>query len=78
MSLVSGVVLTLVQPISKLNIECEKILQAAIDHGMGTVLLLGYDKDGEFYAASSTGDGGEVLYLCERFKHKLMSGEFLA
>jgi hypothetical protein len=39
--------------------------------------VLGYDKDGEFYAASSTADGGEVIYLCELLKHKLLSGEFV-
>jgi hypothetical protein len=73
----TGVLLKLVQPITKLDIECEKVLQSALDIGMGTVLLLGYDKDGEFYAAASTADGGEVVYLCELFKHKLLSGEFL-
>jgi hypothetical protein len=75
---VSGTILKLVPPITKLDIECEKILQAAIDRGMCTVLLLGYDKDGEFYAASSTADGGDVIYLCELFKQKLLGGEFLA
>lgn len=41
-----------------------------------TVLLIGYDADGNFYARSSICDGGELLWLVETFRHKLLSGEF--
>lgn len=41
------------------------------------VLILGYDKDGSLYAASSDGlaDGGALLWLLETFRQKLVSGD---
>lgn len=43
------------------------------------VLVLGYDSDGELYAASSSElvDGGNILWLIETFKQKLLNLEFL-
>lgn len=72
----SGVVLKLVPAETKLDVDARKVLQGAIDQEVGTALVLGYTPDGEFYAASSTGDGGTLLYLLETFKHKLMAGDF--
>lgn len=37
-----------------------------------TVLILGYDKQGEFYFASSEPDGGSVLWLLEWAKKELL------
>jgi hypothetical protein len=37
-----------------------------------TVIVIGFDKDGGFCFQSSTPDGGEVLWLMELAKHKLM------
>lgn len=43
------------------------------------VLLLGWDKDGNFDARATLGlkDGGDILWLVETFKHKLMSGDYI-
>ena len=42
------------------------------------VILIGYDKDGMIHARSTLGlkDGGDLLWLIETFKHKLMNGDF--
>ena len=44
------------------------------------VLIVGWDKDGDFDARASLGlsDGGDMLWLIESFKAKLMGGEFFA
>ena len=52
-----------------------------IEQAMGRydqVLIIGYDHDGKFDARATLGlkDGGDVLWLIETFKHKLMSGDF--
>ena len=52
-----------------------------IEQAMGLydqVLIIGYDHDGKFDARATLGlkGGGDVLWLIETFKHKLMSGDF--
>lgn len=54
-----------------------------LEQAMGryrSVLVLGWDRDGEFDARATTdlADGGDVLWLVEVFKHKLMSLGFEA
>jgi hypothetical protein len=71
-----GVVLKLVPRVSRQSLNCDKLLQDAIDEGLQDVIIVGYAKSGELYAASSTADGGEIVYLLELLKHKLFSGDF--
>lgn len=63
--------------ITKLDIPTERILRKAGEAGLERVLLIGEDKDGEIYFASSFGDGGHALWLMEIAKVRLMkiSGE---
>ncbi len=43
------------------------------------VLVIGYDKDGQFSASATMGlKGGGDIWLVETFKHKLMNGDFIA
>jgi len=35
-------------------------------------VIIGYDKEGEFYFSSTMGDGGDVLWLMEKLKAQLM------
>lgn len=46
-------------------------LSKAIGNLESTVIL-GYDKDREFFFSSSLGDGPEVLWLLEVAKHQLI------
>lgn len=59
--------------ITYLDIPVERVLDEAkpqVDEG--GVVVLGWDKDGELYFASSIADGGEVLWLLEKAKTALL------
>jgi hypothetical protein len=47
-------------------------LNAALEADLDTVLVLGYDKAGNFYFAGSEASGPENVWLCEMGKHKLI------
>lgn len=57
--------------ITRLNLDADVVLEAAIGKLTG-VVIMGYDKDGERYFASSYADGGEVLWLAEKMRRALM------
>lgn len=61
--------------VTKLDIPVEKILQSAYYESLETVIVIGYDKDGEEYFASYIADGGTVLWLLERMKLQLLKAE---
>lgn len=56
--------------ITKLDMPADKILEAAKGQLDG-VVLIGFDKDGEVYAASSYADGGDIMWLLESCKMKM-------
>lgn len=58
--------------ISRLDLPAERVLQSAIDAKIKTALVLGYDADGEFYFASTKADGGDIIWLMEIAKKKLL------
>lgn len=58
--------------VTRLDLSAERILQAAIDAKIESAVVLGYDADGEFYFASTKADGGEVIWLMEIAKKKLL------
>lgn len=58
--------------VSKLDLPAERILQAAIDAKIDTAVVIGWDKDGELYFASTKADGGDVIWLMELAKKKLL------
>jgi hypothetical protein len=60
--------------ITTLPIPPEKVLQAALDHGLQEVVVIGYTKDGDYYLASSEPDGGRIIWLLELAKKKLLEG----
>lgn len=49
----------------------DRLLEAAKGH-LDSVVILGWDKDGDIYFASSKADGGEVMWLIEFAKRALM------
>lgn len=59
--------------ITRLDLPPERILDQAKEAGLEGVVVLGYDKDGNEYAASSYADGGTVLWLLERTKIRLLA-----
>ena len=57
--------------ITRLDLPVNTVLKAAEDQ-LKSVVLLGYDKEGEEYFASTIADGGEVIWLLERAKKALL------
>lgn len=57
--------------ITKLDIPADHVIESALGKLKG-VVILGYDKDGQEYFASSYADGGDMLWLLERAKKALL------
>lgn len=53
------------------DIPADRVLVSAIGQ-LESVIVIGYDKDGDEYFASSIADGGDTLWLMERFKMALL------
>jgi hypothetical protein len=60
--------------ITKLDLEPDMVLENTKGKLKG-VILIGYDKEGEEYFASTYADGGDVLWLLERMKLSLLNVE---
>ena len=58
--------------ITKLDLDPDMVLENSKGKLEG-VILIGYDKEGEEYFASTYADGGEVLWLIERMKLRLLN-----
>ena len=58
--------------ITSLAIPCERVLSAALANTLQSVIVIGWNVDGDFYFAS-TADGPSVLWDLELAKSKLMN-----
>ncbi len=58
--------------VTKLDIPVSRVLNAASEEDLDTVILMGYTKDGEEYFACSVADGGTCLWMIEKFKAQLL------
>lgn len=58
--------------ITRHDIPADRVINAALEHGLEGVVIIGFDKDGAEYFASSYADGSDALWLIERGRHKLM------
>lgn len=61
---------------TKLDIDPADVLDAAKANAVSPVLVLGMWNDGELYAAGSTSDMALLILLLEKFKHKVLSGDY--
>lgn len=57
--------------VTKLDLPVDRVLESAKNELEG-VVLMGYDKEGELYFASTYADGGDVLWLVENLKKNLL------
>ena len=57
--------------ITNLDLPADRILEAVAGK-LNKVVLMGYDKDGKEYFASSIADGADVVWLAERMKKQLL------
>ena len=60
--------------ITKLDLPPDRVLESAKDRLEG-VVILGFDKEGGEYFASSYADGGDVLWLLERCKLRILTAD---
>jgi len=58
--------------ITKLDVPVDRVLESAKDQ-LDHAVILGWDKDGEMYFASTISDGSEVLWLMEKAKLNLLT-----
>ena len=61
---------------SRLPLNPDDVLEAAMKQ-MSSVLVIGIDKDGNNYYASSSGDLAEMLWWVRQFEHNIMNGVYL-
>ena len=57
--------------ITKLDLQPDRLLNAALGK-LDTCIIIGHDKDGNDYFASTKADAAVVIYHLERGKHNLM------
>jgi len=57
--------------VTYLDLPADRILEGAAGK-LESVVLCGWDKDGEPYFASSLAGGGDVLWLLEKCKARLL------
>jgi hypothetical protein len=57
------------------DLDTERVLLGAIHADLEGVVVMGYDKEGGYYFASSYADGGTCLWLVEKLKMKLLGME---
>ena len=60
--------------VTKLDLHVDTVLESAKGELEG-VILIGYDKEGEPYFASTYADGGDVLWLLKKCEKTLLNGE---
>lgn len=58
--------------ITRLPSDPYRIIKKACQAEMTSIVIIGFDKDGEEFFASSEADGGAVLWHLERAKKKLL------
>lgn len=66
----------LMKGLTSLDLPVERVLDGA--KHLESVLVLGWSKEGEFWAASSNGSAktSEIVSLAQRFVHKFYNGDY--
>lgn len=59
--------------LTSLDIPVSRVLEAATEENLDSVVIIGYASDGDEYFASSVSDGGDVYWLLGRMKLKLLT-----
>jgi len=63
----------LLNVVTRLDIPVERVLDGATNAELEEVVVIGYDKEGEFYFSSNKANGGSVLWLLEQAKKELLN-----
>lgn len=57
--------------VTKLDLPSDRVREN-IPKDMDSLVVIGFDSEGEFYFASNKADGGDVLWLLEKAKKCLL------
>jgi hypothetical protein len=57
---------------TKLDIPSSRVLEEAIKSDLQTAVVMGYDKEGQLYFASTIGNLGDVCWLMELSKQLML------
>ena len=63
---------TILPVVTSLDLDVERVLQAAIDAKPNYVMVIGVNADGNLYFSSSQSDGGTALWWMEKAKKALL------
>ena len=58
--------------VTRLDINADDALNGAVGK-LNNAVVLGFNKEGDFYFASSMADGGDVMWLLEVLKLKFLT-----
>ena len=61
--------------ITTLKTSPDRAREGAADYGLESVVIIGLDKDGEFFFASSEPGTADTLWFLEKARHRLMTME---
>ena len=59
--------------ITNKDFDADVMLEAASGQGLDSVIVIGWDKDGDLFFSSSMSDGPEALWLLEKAKAALLA-----
>jgi hypothetical protein len=57
------------------DIDPDEVLEGAKGQ-LKSVVVIGYDAEGDIFLASSSADGKTVNWLLDKVKHKLINGDY--
>lgn len=63
---------TTLNMVTSVSLSPERVLTSALTAGLKSVIVVGFDQDGDFYFASTEADAAEVVYTLRRAEWKLM------
>jgi hypothetical protein len=58
------------------SVPVRRVIDGMIKADLKNVLVLGWLNDDEMFVAASHSDKRNIIYLIERFKYKLLSGDY--
>lgn len=61
--------------VTRLDLPPDRILKKAGEADLEVAIVIGVDRDGDFWFASSAADGGTVLWWIEKAKKALLEVE---
>jgi len=60
------------QCVTTLDIPVERVVEAILSEGLTKIIVMGYREDGSTFFGSSFSDGGDVMWLMEKYKKALL------